>query len=1051
MARIRATNLGTSRTVTDKLLEELEKKYSKKTKPQVGPLRRILAPVSAIGSGIDAYHDARFEDRDASFLNFLKNYGQNILGGLETLATGRESDHIEGASELIEKIDPNFKYSAIGSSILGRMATDIIAGIVTNPLTYVSFGAAGLKGAAIDAGVKAAGLKASVAGQLKGQTLNEATKQIVQEFGQQAADKFYVSAAQAMGSAAKSGAFKVLGQTVTENPAIVGGLKAGISPLSFLGKQAGNIVKKIAPDQTFQIQSLFDEVGAAIGAGKTELANELLDLQRLERSMPKQAFNELIDSGVLEAYRGLSPEEKTGLGKFIQQTKRTDKDWGSVILAGPEGKRAVLGGLEGPKTRIDIQYPEGASKNLKDFLKKYLNFERGKSAELHKRGFDTLSEWQEGYIHQNYKAYGKNFLDNVLSKEVGQEKVDTILANKKVLKELDQLGMVKRDTLEKLLTKENRGVLDYWDIGSLGRAAKGGGSTLERSYPSLEAAESAGLFATIPGEKAPWIRDIASQTIRQKKQIMAKDFAEKLRFLQDDKGDLLFREEPDGVYKHAVKLFGADQGAEGVTLYTDSVSKRIAENALGRFDTPKKASETLGLFDKALSTFKGLVTGKGPNVIRYQTRNAMDDLSRMVVGGVDMKQLPENMLLANEIIKFDNLVMEKGVTAAKKEMLGSEKFVNILKQAGIDPSESALETIWKEALDRGVVTSYTQTATQSGLPTQIQSAIKEPSSLGEKVDEALTLGGRFEDRENIFRTTMFLDGLRKTGSLSEAAAETKRVLFNYNEMTQFEQDYMKRLIPFYGFVKQNLQFWLGEFENHPEHIGRFNILLEVMRTGATSAHPEEWESMPQWMQKGLGFPIGFKDGEMRGITEVGSSIEELDDLLDFSRGGVLNAINPFIKFPLELATGKNIFRDEDILDINDAHMYRNYPDILKKLIGYQEYEKAPKGRDPYMARTMAPEIKHILENFPILSSANMATQRLTGLLSKDKEFRQDELEKLILPYREYRRQVDEPDKILERRKEEALYELLRKQGHAELYKRYYIPAELQNKLLQELR
>lgn len=1052
---VKIQNLSSGGVNSEVFLRELLEQYGKETQPKVGVVRRLLAPFTGIGSAIDAYYDARFGQGNANIANFLKEYGKNVVGGFKTLATGKEDEQLQGLSALLEKTNSGFRRSPIGSSTAGRIGLDIVGGLLTDPTTYVSFGLASLADDAVKAGLSAvkkiSGLNLTddtvkaLSKTLTGSTIDDATRVLARDFGQEAADKFYVAATRKMGSGARSGALKVFGKTVTENPLVVKGAKAFVSPVMAGGEQVAKVARKVAPDEVFRIQSLFDEVGAAISAGKSDLADELLNLQRLKRSLPKRAYSELMDSGVISAYKKLSKEEKKNLGKLIQQSSRYGT-FGPVALPGGAMGLTGPGALEGPI----IKAPEGASKNVRDFIDKYFDLQRSYSGKLEGRGFPTISEWEQGYIHQTYRGYSKDFIEKYLKKDIGEEATERILSNKGVQRELNKLGMVKRETLEKLLTRENKGILSDYDMGDLARMLKGEGSVLERQFPSYEVAERAGLYANLPGEKTPWLETIAEQTVRQKQQIMAKDFAEKLKTLTDDAGRPLFRDKPEGVFSHPVNLMGTEAGVEGTRVYTDKVTKAIAENVLGSFKDVKTSSRTLELFDNAMNTFKGLVTAKGPNLLRYQTRNAIDDLTRMLVGGVDFKQLPENMKLAYELIKFDNLVVEKGLKAAKEEVAGNQQFLKILKEAGIETTGDGIEDMWRVAVDSGVITPYAQTAVESGLPTSLHRALGEPSTATEWLNEGYRAGGIFENRENLFRTTTFLDSLRKSKSVSNATSEVKRVLYNYAEMTRFESDVMKRLIPFYSFTKQNLLFWLGEFKDHPEYIGRFNSLLEALRTGSISLAPEEWEAMPQWMKEGLGFPTGFdeKTGKMTGLAEIGSSLEQVGEILDPTGRGLISNMNPFLSYFLERATGQNFYQGEPILNINEAQRYSNYPEVLKKLIGYREYEKAPAGREPYMVQTMNPEVKHLLENFPILSPYNVGMQRLSNLFSGDKEAALGELERLSVPYREYERNVGNAEEIIKRQEEEALYELLRKKGFAELYQRYYIPAELKDILIQ---
>lgn len=206
------------------LLKQLMEQYGTQATPKVSGLGRIMAPLTGIGSIIDAYYDARFQDRDASLGNILKNYGGNLLGGVGTLLTGtnyEQDQKSQGASELLDKIAPGYKNSAIGGSAWGRMGVDILGGLLTDPTTYFGFGPTSLADDVIRGGLTKAGLGKKtiekLMPQLAGGTMDDVARalngmgKIGKTTGAQVADNLYVYVMQNVGkSTAKSGALKVL-------------------------------------------------------------------------------------------------------------------------------------------------------------------------------------------------------------------------------------------------------------------------------------------------------------------------------------------------------------------------------------------------------------------------------------------------------------------------------------------------------------------------------------------------------------------------------------------------------------------------------------------------------------------------------------------------------------------------------------------------------------------------------------------------------------------------------------------------------------------------
>ena len=1137
---IKVRNLG-SGGASDALLKQLLEQYGEESKPKVGALGRIIAPLTGIGSIIDAYYDARYLDKNPKLLNVLKNYGQNVAQGFGTLATGTnyEPDLIsQGIAETLDKALPGFKYSKLGQSTAARMAMDVAAGLITDPTTYFSFGATTLLDDVLRGGLKLAGLSDDIVEgavkELSGSTLEQALKKVSSKYGDDVADALYVHATQTVGRGPlKSGALKLFGQTVTENPTAVLASKALVNPLSAGMDVAGAATKKFIPGVRSNFLSTFDPVQAAIEAGHGEEARKLLSIQRAVPGVPRKVLSELRDSEILESIGKLGKKERKGLDDLIEASKEAyaqgdtarelfkkkkeivsalddfintktipgviypNADKGLVsplalrdgqlplikepgdvfenvseeivessgkleklskkltpeaqqmlhditVKAAAEGedlfvdKAAIekvvdnyLGTDIGPKGEL-LVLPKEVSKNVKDFLSKYMSFEITKTKALQEAGLPTISPKEMGYLMRRRKSYDKSALKDILKGAGMEDKYNKILSDKRVAKELSEAGEVRVKTLNKAIDKNTLDAIKRYDPGFLGSELMGNGATKERIFKTREQGRKAGIRY-----EEDVLPDIYEQTVRQNEQILVSKFVDDLVTNSDS-----FSKVPTGTLRTPITI------PEKGTFYTDSTMAKIAEDYIAKYTTQEGIEELLNSLEKVQRVWKKYVTGYGPNAAAYHWRNLLEDNIRVVVDGADVKRLPEDYLLAIDLFKFEDLSNRIGREKALKQV-DSTRAAKFLKEVGVK-TDDPLTELWNRVLDTGTWTDISKSASEMslGVPKDIRKLVMSGEKIptgkraSETYEDIVTVGGLLPRREQATRMATFFNNWRKEGAMAAGADAVERVAFNYNELTKFERETLGKIIPFYGFVKNNLKFYLGTIQRNPEKISRYMNVYQGLQSGSQSEYREEWEAAPDYLKETLTIPLGLdEEGNLKYFTGLNLGIEELGGLKSIPEN-----LSPTLSYLIERMTGKDMYRNEDILNVNQGLPYKNRSELLKKLLNYKEYEVKLDNGETYTKSTVAPLTRHALENLPFVSTLNTTGRRLSNLAVEGPTVKN--LTGLFFPGRIEDTNVRDPEAIRQKKAEEALYELLRRKGIAEAYQRLYIPAGLKEQLLK---
>ena len=171
--------------------------------------------------------------------------------------------------------------------------------------------------------------------------------------------------------------------------------------------------------------------------------------------------------------------------------------------------------------------------------------------------------------------------------------------------------------------------------------------------------------------------------------------------------------------------------------------------------------------------------------------------------------------------------------------------------------------------------------------------------------------------ENYHRITTFLHNLKKGVAPKQAKAISDALYVNYDprNFSRFENEVMLRLIPFYKFSRRIIPTVLKELAQHPG--GPSAALIRAIN------QPESEGFLPEYLQGGLAIPVGGQDeeGMQTFLTQFGLPIEQLNYFHAGPRGltktglDLAGMLNPYLKAPAELLTGRQFYSDRDLRDL----------------------------------------------------------------------------------------------------------------------------------------
>lgn len=283
--------------------------------------------------------------------------------------------------------------------------------------------------------------------------------------------------------------------------------------------------------------------------------------------------------------------------------------------------------------------------------------------------------------------------------------------------------------------------------------------------------------------------------------------------------------------------------------------------------------------------------------------------------------------------EFESLMGQPGLLTGKVPFgSGSREIAGLLRRGPQSPEEMDL---LKSAFERGVISGpqgefsdllgqrfadVTQNPFRAVAPAGVlpaageflAGAVREPGGLNPLSAEKFAgyragrqLGANIED---YLRLSQF-DDLIKKGYTPDAAAElVKKTQLDYESMSDFERQVMKRIAPFYTFTRKNVPKQIERALTEPAK--------SLMLTRPFGQSGENY--VPGQLAGGIAVPLGGTDaeGNQRYLSGLGLPFEEAygriqggtstPDMFWNSVRGLLASTNPLIKGAIENATGVSL-------------------------------------------------------------------------------------------------------------------------------------------------
>lgn len=300
------------------------------------------------------------------------------------------------------------------------------------------------------------------------------------------------------------------------------------------------------------------------------------------------------------------------------------------------------------------------------------------------------------------------------------------------------------------------------------------------------------------------------------------------------------------------------------------------------------------MYDKFLNTWKGLTLITPGFHMRNLFGNSFNSYAVGMGLPAQIRYSRIAMLELNKFDEFQKILAQGGeLTKAQQKIYDRvSKFRSsglIQSHRGVRDLEQVKQAV-EEALKKG----------KPGAREAYDKLVRFNFNLAEKMDDT--------QRYMLYRWK-----LDKTGDFQTAVDTVAESLFDYSRLTSFEKDVMKRIVPFYTFMKNNFVFQAKNIFRNPQQYAKagraYKYYLEDIAGYGTDDLPD-YVTENMW----LPIPVMITKNDKEGIAFLKANlpISDFTELVENPfKKGVISITAP-LKLAIELGVGRDLFTGEPL-------------------------------------------------------------------------------------------------------------------------------------------
>jgi hypothetical protein len=354
--------------------------------------------------------------------------------------------------------------------------------------------------------------------------------------------------------------------------------------------------------------------------------------------------------------------------------------------------------------------------------------------------------------------------------------------------------------------------------------------------------------------------------------------------------------------------------------------------------------EFVKVYDTFLNTWKGL-TLVSPG---FHMRNLFGNMFNSYAAGMDL--VSQSKYLTTAVTELDQFQKIGKKLAQGLDITPEERKIFELVQSyfegGVSQTHRGIRDL--EQLKEGVDSARTM----GRLKTGYNNVLKFNFNVAEKMDD-------------VQRYALYRWALDSTNDAAKATNKVAEALFDYSHLTPFEKDYMKRIFPFYTFMKNNFIFQAKNIFANPRQYARTGRAYKYYLEDISGYAPDE---LPDYATDNMWLPIPMMvtKNDKKGVAFLKANlpISDFTELVENPfKKGVVSVTVP-IKLAIEIGAGRDMFTGAPLSE------FPGQTNVMKEGEGVLAGLRDPRGT---LAIAQTPLMQKILNDIGFRTPLNVAS------------------------------------------------------------------------------
>jgi hypothetical protein len=189
--------------------------------------------------------------------------------------------------------------------------------------------------------------------------------------------------------------------------------------------------------------------------------------------------------------------------------------------------------------------------------------------------------------------------------------------------------------------------------------------------------------------------------------------------------------------------------------------------------------------------------------------------------------------------------------------------------------------------------------------------------------------------ENNARFAHFLDKIKNGSTVDEAVMSVKKYLFDYEDLTSFEKNVMKRVFPFYTWTRKNIPLQLENLIKQPgKYAGMEKVIRAIESLSMRDTEPANEKYLSDYIKNNTAMRVGYNEKtKTYNYFLLGMWLPSYQamDFLAQPKENIVAMVTPLLKTPMEVWANKSeFFRNS----LGDSSLIEKYEGDTVNYLGY---------------------------------------------------------------------------------------------------------------------